>query len=52
MKGNVHLVYLECGNCVVCRYKTHIDVVAKWMDIYNFPPSQLQKQFCDLSFRM
>ena len=23
MKGNVHLVNLECGHCVVYRYKTH-----------------------------
>ena len=34
MKGNVHLVNLEYGHCVVYRYKTHIHFVANKMDGY------------------
>ena len=34
MKGNVHLINLEYGQCVVYRYKTHIHFVANKMDGY------------------
>ena len=34
MKGNVHLINLEYGHCVVYRYKTHIHFVANKMDGY------------------
>ena len=34
MKGNVHLVNMEYGHCVVYRFKTHIHFVANKMDGY------------------
>ena len=34
MKGNVHLVNLECGYCFVYRYKTYIHFVANKMNGY------------------
>ena len=34
MKGNVHLINLEYGHCVIYRYKTDIHFIANKMDGY------------------
>ena len=54
MKRNVNFVNLEYGLCVVYSYKTHtfISSPTKWVDIYNVPPSQLERRLFHLSFRM
>ena len=51
MNGNVHVVNLEYGLCVIYRYKTYIHYSDNKMnELYIFPLSQ--KQFCYLTFRM
>ena len=53
MKGNVHLVNLEYGHCIVHMYKTHIYFVANKMGRYlKFYAKSIAKMILSSSFRM
>ena len=53
MKGNVHFVNLQYGDCVVYRYKTHVCFVTNKMDGYlQFSTKSTAKVIPYLSFRM
>ena len=53
MKGNLHLVNLEYGHCVVYKYKTHFCFVTNKMDGYlQFSTKSTAKTISYLFFRM
>ena len=52
MKGNVHHVILEYGQCVALRCKTHIHFVASKMDAYlHFPTKSTVKAILSSIFQ-